>query len=87
MAIVWIPALMRELTGGRAQVTVSGRTVSEVIDALEGIYPGIKDRLCQDEQLNPATQALVDGRTALLGLLEPVSQQSEVVFVPVVAGG
>ncbi len=87
MATVWIPALMRDLTGGRAQVTVPGRTVREVIDALEGAYPGLKDRLCKDGQLNPAIQALVDGRAALLGLLEPVAEHSEVVFVPTVSGG
>jgi molybdopterin synthase sulfur carrier subunit len=87
MANVWIPALLRELTGGRAQVTVPGRTVSGVIAALEDAYPGMRDRLCRDKQLNPAIQVLIDGRAALLGLREPVGEDSEVVFVPTVSGG
>ena len=87
MATVWIPALLREFTHGQAQITLPGHTVSQVIDALEDAYPGIEDRLCKDGQLNPAIQTLVDGRVALLGLLEPVDEHSEVVFVPVVAGG
>jgi molybdopterin synthase sulfur carrier subunit len=87
MGTIWIPALMRDLTDGQAQITVPGHTLSEVIDALEDASPGIRDRLCQKGKLNPAIQALVDGRVALRGLSEPVAEHSEVVFVPVVAGG
>jgi molybdopterin converting factor small subunit len=87
MATIWIPALMRDLTGGQAQLNVPGRTVGEVVDALEDAYPGIKDRLCLNEQLTPAIQALVDGRAALLGLRERVAEHSEVVFIPTAGGG
>jgi len=87
MANVWIPALLRELTGRRAQVIVPGRTVSEVIAALEDAYPGMRERLYRGEQLNPAIQVLIDGRAALLGLREPVGEHSEVVFVPTISGG
>ena len=87
MATVWIPSLMRDLTGGLAQVAMPGRTVGEVIDALEGAYPGVKARLCEGEQMDPAIQPWVDGRVALLSLLEPVGEGSEVVFLPAVGGG
>ena len=78
---------MRDLTAGQAQVAVAGRTVGAVIEALEQAYPGFKARLTKDQSLAPAIRALVDGRAALLGLDEPVRQESEIHFVPAIAGG
>lgn len=87
MAMVWIPSLMRGLTGGQAQVSVPGKTVREVIEALDDAYPGIKDRLCAGNRLDPAIMVSVDGRIARLGLSEPVEERSEVLFLPAMAGG
>jgi molybdopterin converting factor small subunit len=87
MATVWIPALMRDLTGGQGQVNVPGATVRQVIEALETIYPGVKARLCQGDQLDPAIAVSVDGRISRLGLSESVGEESEIHFLPAVAGG
>lgn len=87
MAAVWIPALLRDLTAGRTQVSAPGRTVGEVVDALDARYPGLKGRLCEQGRLSPAVAVLVDGRRAPLGLEEPVGEDSEVHFVPAVSGG
>ena len=35
MPVVFIPKPMRDMTGGMTQVTVEGRTVREVVDALD----------------------------------------------------
>jgi molybdopterin converting factor small subunit len=87
MAAVWIPPLMRDLTGGREQVSAPGKTVGEVIAALDEAYPGIRDRLCEGGRLKPRITASVDGRVAGLGLLAPVGEESEVQFLPLIAGG
>ena len=87
MATVWIPSPLRPLVEGQSQVIVSGRTVGKVIDALESAYPGLKSRLLCDNQINPLIQVLVDNRTALLGLAEPVGEKSEVLFLPTISGG
>jgi molybdopterin synthase sulfur carrier subunit len=87
MATVWIPSLMRDLTAGRAEVVVEGRTLGAVIDALEQAHPGVKERLLQGDRLDPALHAIVDGRIALLGLREPVAQDGEVRIIPAIAGG
>jgi molybdopterin synthase sulfur carrier subunit len=87
MPTVWIPSLMRDLTGGKERTSVPGRTVGQVIDALDLAYPGIKDRLCRGDRLDPAVAAFVDGRVARLGLSEPVEEESEVRFLPAMAGG
>lgn len=87
MATVWIPSLMRDLTAGVERVDAPGRRVGEMIDALDGWYPGVRDRLCQGDQIDPAIAVWVDGRTTPLGLLAPVGESSEVHFLPVVGGG
>ncbi len=87
MATVHIPSLMRDLTHGQAQVAAPGRTVRQVIDALEELYPGTKGRLCVAGRLKAEVMVSVDGRAARLGLAQPVGEQSEIRFLPVVSGG
>jgi molybdopterin synthase sulfur carrier subunit len=91
MAIVWVPSLLRALTGGLAEVAVAGATVREVIDALDAEYPGVKDRLVQCEngvtRLKPNIALVVDGVTSKQGLRHPLAESSEVHFVPALSGG
>jgi len=87
MAVVWIPSMMHELTEGQDRVRASGATVAEVIDALETLYPGVRERLLPRRQLPPGVMVTVDGRRALRGLQEQVGEESEVRFLPVMAGG
>ena len=87
MALVWIPSLMRDLTEGQDHVRVSGATIAEVIDAMEAAHPGIKERLLTQGQLAPGVMIAVDGKRALRGLQEQVTEESEVRFLPIVAGG
>lgn len=87
MAVVQIPSLLRNLTAGRSEVRASGRTLRQVVDALETDYPGIKERLVEDGAIRPELSFAVDGEIAPLGLLQPVAENSEVVIVPAVSGG
>jgi molybdopterin synthase sulfur carrier subunit len=87
MATVWIPALLRDLTGGRETVTVSGNTVREVVEALERLYPGVRARLCEGDALRRGLTVAIDTQVARLGLNEPVAETSEVHFLPAISGG
>ena len=87
MAVVWVPAPMRDLTGGRETLTVSGATVAEVIAALDRTCPGIRDRLCEADGLRPGLAVVVNDQVARLGLQEPVGETSEVHFLPAIGGG
>ena len=89
MPTVFIPAQLRELTGGRRTVTVSGATLGDVLEALEALHPGMKARLLDDEgaALNPYIEVGVDDEIATLGLLTPVGAESEVHILPNVSGG
>lgn len=87
MTMVWIPPLMRDLTGGQEKVHAPGKTVREVVVALDGVYPGVRDRLCEGDRLVPGVAVWVDDRLARLGLRAAVGAQSEIRFLPAVAGG
>jgi len=87
VATVWVPSLMRGLTGGQESVEVLGQTVGQVIAALERAYPGLQARLCEGDRLNPTIVAHVDGKVARLGLSETVEEHSEIHFLPAIAGG
>ena len=87
MAIVWIPAMLRELTGGRERTEVSGATVREVIASLETLYPGIQERLCDDDQLRPNLVVAVDGQVSREKLRKRVDENSEIHFLPALSGG
>jgi molybdopterin converting factor small subunit len=87
MARVWIPPLLRDLTGDHETVTVPGSRVRGIIDELDQLYPGMRDRLCQGDDLRPGIAVVVDTQLARLGLSEPVGVESEVHFLPAIAGG
>ena len=87
MAVVWVPSMMRDLTAGQDRVRAPGATVAEVIDALERAHPGVKERLLARGQLASGVMVTVDGKRALRGLQEQVGGESEVRFLPVMAGG
>jgi len=87
MAIVHIPALLHSLTGDVRKQTVNGTTVGELIDQLELLYPGIKARLVEDDRLRSGLAVFVDGMVRKEGLEFEVNIESEVLFVPAVAGG
>jgi sulfur-carrier protein len=87
MATVWIPSLLRDLTGGRETVSAAGVNVRQVIEALEKEFPGIKARLCDGDQLRSGISVAIDVQVGRLGMAEPVGETSEVHFLPAIGGG
>jgi molybdopterin synthase sulfur carrier subunit len=87
MATVFIPSQMRDLTGGRQQLEVTAATVREAIELLEAEFPGIRQRLCRNDELAPALQVTVDGILSHRGVRAKLSPVSEVHFLPAIGGG
>ena len=87
MPSVWIPALMRELTGGEQVVRVPGQNVRQVIDALDARFPGLRDRLCDEDGLRSNILVVVNGEVSQRRLRQSLSEDSEVHFVPAISGG
>lgn len=87
MPIVWIPGLLRDLTGGQEKLNVPGETVQQVIDHLDALYPGVMARLCEEGHLRPNITVVVDGVASRRRLRHPLMETSEVHFVPAISGG
>ncbi len=87
MPILFIPAPIRDLTQGKASVVVSGSTVREAIENLDAQFPGIKDRLCENEKIRPNISVMVNGQVSALKMREKLSETSEVHFVIAISGG
>ena len=87
MPRVYIPALLRALTGGRAEVEVEGATVRQIVANLEALYPGLQDRLVEGGRLRPNISVAVNDEISPLGLMETVPPSGEVHFVTAIRGG
>jgi sulfur-carrier protein len=94
MAIeVRIPTILRPYTGGEKSVDASGETLSELIDDLEGNHPGIRERLLEKDQAEPALRRFInvyvndEDVRFTGGLATDLSDGDQVVVLPAVAGG
>lgn len=87
LPVVGIPSLLRDLTDGQRSLVVEGDTIRDVIDNLDQLYPGLKERLCDGDRLRPSIAIVVDGRTSTLKLRERLQESSEVHFVISISGG
>ena len=87
MPTVFIPTMLQTVTGGVKQVTIEGSNVRQIVDGLESLYPGIKERLVEAGRMRPNVSVSIDGEIGRMGLIEKVSQDSEVHFVPAIGGG
>jgi len=87
MALIWIPPVMRSLTDGKDSIRVQGATVGEALANLDALYPGVRDRLCEGDDLKPFVVAVVDGEASGMGLRQSIEENSEVTFLPVMEGG
>ena len=87
MATIFIPTMLQKMTDGAQKVDMEARNVRQVIERLEELYPGIKDRLLEDGDIAPNIAVAIDGDVAIMGLLQRVGENSEVHFVPAIGGG
>ncbi len=87
---VQIPAPLRTLTAGAAEVEVEAANVQGVVDALEGRYRGVKSRLCdEDGRLRSYVRIFINGEDArALGEAKAALRAGDTVsIVPAIAGG
>jgi len=87
MPRIFIPAQLRDLTSGQAEMEVAGTTVRELVETLDKRFPGMHNRLCTGGELSPTLQVSIDGTFSRRGLDARVQPTSEVHFLPVFGGG
>ena len=78
---------MQNLSNGEQRVVVEGKNVRQIIESLDQKYPGFKERLVEDGRVKPNISVAIDGEITPLGMIEKVSEESEVHFLPAISGG
>lgn len=91
MAIkVRIQGPLRSVTGGQAEVTGEGRTVSELLQDLDRQFPGLGARIFgADGNVQRFLNIFVNDEDIrfLAGMNTQVSENDEVSIIPAMAGG
>jgi molybdopterin synthase sulfur carrier subunit len=87
---VRIPTPLRKLTRDQEIVQAEGANIGELIESLETTYPGLKDRICDDQGeirrfvnvfLNDEDIRFLENKST------PVKAGDEISIVPAIAGG
>lgn len=91
MAItVQIPTPLQKFTKNQGQVAAQGATVADVLHDLDGHFPGIRERLCDDRggirkfinfYLNDEDIRFMDGEKTVL------KDGDTLAIIPAIAGG
>jgi molybdopterin synthase sulfur carrier subunit len=87
---VLIPTPLRQYTGGEARVAGEGDSVAVVLEDLNARFPGIRDRICEDDgEIRRFVNVFVNGQNVrkLQGAATPVKNGDEVGIIPAMAGG
>ncbi len=87
---VTIPTALRTLTGGKDIVAAEGSTIADLIASLDGQFPGMRGRLCDESgQLRRFVNIYVNGEDVrfLQDQQTVIKAGDEVSIVPAIAGG
>jgi len=87
MATVFIPAPLRDYSGGRDRVEVPGGSLRRVFESLDAECPGIGDELIVDDGIRPGIAVFIDDEQTVAGLIERVPDDGEVRLLPAIGGG
>lgn len=88
--VVHIPTPLQKFTRNQGEVPAQGATVAEVLDDLEGHFPGLRERLCDERgsirkfinfYLNDEDIRFMAGEKTAL------QDGDELAIIPAIAGG
>ncbi len=78
------------MTGGQSKIQANGRSVHELLAALERQYPGIRQQVCDETgEVRSFINVFVNGAEIrqLQGMATPLKDADEVSIIPAMAGG
>ena len=90
MPTIRIPTPLRKLTGERETIEAEGGTVGELLTAIDQTYPGLRERICDEQgQVRRFVNVYVNDEDIrfLEDQATPVKNTDEVSIVPAIAGG
>ena len=88
--MVRIPTPLRRMTNGKDKVEVESANLNDLVEKLNGEFPGFKDRLVDEEgELRYFVNIYLNGEDVRFmdGLNTSKSSGDEISIVPAVAGG
>ena len=88
--MVRIPTPLRRMTNGKDKVEVESANLGDLVEKLNGEFPGFKDRLVDEEgELRYFVNIYLNGEDVRFmdGLNTSTSPGDEISIVPAVAGG
>ena len=85
--VVRLPGVLVDLfAGSRRRVEMEAATVAEMVDALDALWPGMRDRICDTRPaIRRHMNVFVDGERAMLET--PIPAGSEVFVLTAISGG
>jgi molybdopterin converting factor small subunit len=87
MALVIIPATLRDFCAGASKLEVAGATIEEVLRAVDARCPGLYARVVDGMRLRPELAFALNGEVVSLALHDTVSADTEIAIVPAIGGG
>jgi molybdopterin synthase sulfur carrier subunit len=87
---VKIPTPLRKLTNQQAEVDADGSTIREIVESLEALFPGFKERMCDENgELRKFVNVYVGEEDIRFmdGLDTKIPEGEHVSIIPAVAGG
>lgn len=88
--LVRVPTPLRKITNDLSEVECDAETVGEVIENLERNYPGIKERLCDENGEIRRFLNIYLGEEDIRfldGLNTKIVEEQELSIIPAIAGG
>jgi len=88
--LVRIPTPLRSLTKGSAEVQAKAGTVADLVESLEGQFPGLRERLVDESgELRRFINVYVNEEDVrfLQGKKTALKEGDQVSIVPAIAGG
>jgi MoaD family protein len=88
-AIVRVPGSLKEWFRGSDEASCEGGTLGECIDQMDREFPGIRDRLLNEEGEIGSILIFLNGENVmkLEGLATSISDGDEIGIIPFAAGG
>lgn len=90
MPTIRIPTPLRKLTNNEEEVTASGATLGAVLDELNATYPGLGERILDEQGVIRRFVNIFVNNEDVRFLQEketPVKETDEISIVPAIAGG